>query len=352
MSLRIDISRLAENAEALYKTVGEYFCVVKCDAYGHGAVKCAVALRDSGRSSFAVFSLSEALEIKRAVTDAEILILGRTDAKYADLISENGFIQTVFSAEYARELSTVARHLRVHIKLDTGMHRSGFTEDPEEIKKAFSGFKGSIEGVYTHFSSADAPSISIARTQLDDFTLRANELEALLSKKLVKHSAASASALRMKSARLDISRIGIALYGYLPDNCEGLCEVRPVMSLCAPIVSLKAVKKGETVGYGCDRTLIRDTLVATVPVGYGFGIPRCAESLFRPCLEGKRVGFVGRICMDRCMLDVTEVPSVRVGDTVELIGDTVTAAELACAEGSIPYETLTRVGRMNKNERT
>jgi len=346
--LLISADNLVKNAQALKDTVGDFYCVLKCDAYGHGATRCASALHSAGMKRFAVFSLAEALEIKSFVGDSDILILGRTPSRYASALKENRFIQTVFSEEYASELKPFSNGLRAHIKLDSGMNRSGFKTEPEIIKKAFSGFRGEIEGVYTHFHSADCDSLEGAEKQLVEFTAYATELEAILSKKLTKHAAASAAALRMKRARLDICRIGLALYGCLPDNCEAKRELLPVMTLRAPVISVREVEKGENIGYGCDNTAKKRMTVATVAVGYANGLPRSAMRLFRPAVNGKRVDIAGRICMDRCMLDVTDVDGVKPYCEVELFGASVSVTELAEAEGTIPYETLTRVGKMNR----
>lgn len=344
--LSISAENLVYNALTLKDKVGSYYCVLKSDAYGHGATLCASALYEAGMRHFAVFSLDEALEIKPYVNGSDVLILGRTPSRYAEILKRNSFIQTVFSSEYANELLPFAKGLRLHIKLDTGMNRSGFRDAPKNVYSAVSGLKGAIEGVYTHFHCADADSLSVTVGQLEVFKRKACELETLLSKTLTKHTAASAAALRLEDARMDLCRIGLALYGCLPDNCEKICELKPVMSFSAPVISVRDVKKGENIGYGCDRIAKSDITVATASVGYANGLSRAAEQLFRPMINGRRVGFVGRICMDRCMLDVTGI-DVKPYDTVELFGKNISVCELSCSENTISYEVLTRVGRMN-----
>ncbi len=346
--VKVSLDRIVRNAVELQKTVGTFYCVLKCDAYGHGAIKCVDALYDTGFRDFAVFSLEEALEIKRRIGDAEILIMGRTPAKYAEVLIKNGFVQTVFSEEYATELVPVSKGLKVHIKLDSGMNRAGFKSDPEQIKNAFSVFKGEIEGAYTHFHSSDCTELTQTERELEDFLKKVSVLDSLLGKKLKKHSAASAAALRIPGARLDASRIGLALYGVCPDNCQGICTLAPAMSFTAPVIDIRYLKKDENIGYGCDVTVKRDTVAATVAAGYASGLARRLSGAFKPMLNGKRVDFLGRICMDRCMLDVTELSGVSPYDTVEFFGDSVSVRELAECEGTIPYEVLTRVGRMCK----
>jgi alanine racemase len=349
--VKVDTERLKANAERLSALVGDFYCVVKCDAYGHGIEECVKALFETGRRKFAVYSVDEAVRVKNAVREAEVLILGRTPSRYLPSVADNGFVQTVFSVEYAEEVRASGSVPSLHVKLDTGMNRTGFCGDAEEILRAFSGSEGAIKGVYTHFNCADAPSLSVALGQLEDFKERASKLEAMLGAPLVKHAAATAAALRIKEARLDLCRIGLGIYGVLPDNCEGLCELAPVMSFTAPTVSLRWVKKGQTVGYGCDTVLSRDSYIATVSVGYGFGLPRSARG-FSPYICGVRVPIIGRICMDRCMLDLSDALDgglrVRVGDRAEFISDKLPVSELSAAEGTVPYETLCRIGRMNK----
>lgn len=353
-TVTVDLSALCENAQAIKRTVGDFFCVLKCDAYGHGITECADALFNVGYRRFAVYSLEEALKVKSVCQGAEVLILGRTSAKNAEVIIKNGFIQSVFSEEYAEELSPVSKGMRVHIKLDSGMNRSGFKCGAESIKKAFSRFTGAIEGIYTHFHSADADGISLTKRELEGFLVLSTETEDALGYRLFKHAAASACALRLKSSRLDACRIGLALYGIAPENCKGLCKLTPVMSFSAPITAVKTVRKGENLGYGCDHSAKNDMLVATVSAGYGNGLPRILEKHFTPTVQGIRVPFAARICMDRCMLDVTSAAAfgraVRVGDTVSFFGTDRSVCEVSEAEGTVPYETLTRVGMMNTRE--
>lgn len=348
--ISISLDALVSNFKNLRFLLGDFICVLKCDAYGHGAKRCATSLYENGARKFAVFSLDEALEIRENVPSADILILGRTPAAYIDGLKKNRFIQTVFSAEYIKELIPYSDGLRTHIKLDTGMNRVGFKGEPEMIKRAFSGFRGEIEGVYTHFHSADCDDADTVENELADFLRRARELEALYNKSMIKHAAASAAAIRFKQTRLDACRIGLALYGYLPDNCTLPFRLKPVMSFFGRVISVRNVARGENIGYGCDRKAERASVIATVACGYADGLPRIAEKM-NPLVKGHRVPFAGRICMDRCMLDVTELYkkgiTLRPYDKVELLGKNLPVTELARAEKTIPYEILTRVGKMN-----
>ncbi len=352
MSTKLIISAeaLSNNASLLQKNVGSFYAVLKCDAYGHGALLCAKTLYGCGVRHFATYSVEEAIEIKPFIGKSEVLILGRTPASLASSVIENGFLQTVVSGEHAEELSPVSKGMRVHIKLDTGMNRCGFKEDSEYVKKSFSRFAGEIEGVYTHFPFADGVDLSPTKKALDDFLNRSCELEGLLGKKLKKHAAASAAAMRLPRSRLDISRIGLALYGCLPSKSV-LAGLLPVMSLYGRVILVKTVKKGENIGYGCDQTVKKDSVIATVSAGYANGLHRNPEMNCRPLLCGRRVPFAGRVCMDRCMLDVTDIyengDRVGIYDEVCFLGENPSVTELAKTGQTIPYEVLTRIGKMN-----
>ena len=350
----VNLNALCRNALTLQNTVGDFWCVLKSDAYGHGLKECADALYQSGQRRFAVFSLDEALAIRPIVLRSDILILGRTKSKYADLLVKNKCIQTVFSNEYLGELSPYSKDLRVHIKIDSGMNRTGFKCEAERIHKAFLGFSGQVEGVYTHFPAADSEDKTLTEKQLDRFLNKASELEMFFGKTLLRHSAASAAALRIPKSRLDCARIGLALYGILPENCNGICSLEPSMSLEAPIISVHKVKKGESVGYGCDYIADSDRIVATVACGYTNGLSRISAATLRPAISGISVPILGRICMDRCMLDVTQLFDIGIilqpYEKAVFIGGKKTAVDFAASEKTIPYESLVRIGKLNEKE--
>ncbi len=343
MSVNVDTAALIHNALLLKERIGDFYSVLKCNAYGHGTVCCAKALSEIGIRRYAVFSLDEALEIHPYVENSEILILGRTDVSGISVLSEKGFIQTVFSEEYAQALSAFGEKLKLHIKVDTGMNRSGFPPDSERIFSALGNRRKEISGVYTHFPCADAVSLSDTEKRLSVFLNTASELEELLKNRLTKHAAASAAAARLPSARLDLCRIGLMLYGALPSNTE-LSGLRPVMSLFGKITGVRTVKKGETVGYGCAYLCQRDSVIATVDCGYASGVRRNLAGRFTPKLNGFSVPLAA-VCMDRSMLDVTEITengtSVKVGDTVTFFGDGYSVDNMARAAGTISYEILT-----------
>ena len=226
------------------------------------------------------------------------------------------------------------------------MNRSGFLPNAENIFSSLSGLTESVCGAYTHFPSADAEELNDTKTRLSAFKETAHALEALLKRRIIKHSAASCAAIRLPCARLDRSRIGLLLYGVPPCDKATLPGLRPVMTLSGSVTGIRRVKKGETVGYGCVFKCKRDSVIATVDVGYACGLKRILRGRFMPMLLGERLP-IAAICMDRTMLDVTELfeggKTVRTGETVTFFGNEPSVTEMADAAETISYEILTSV---------
>ena len=347
-----DLSALTENAMFLKKRLGDLYCVVKCNAYGHGDVECVSALRDIGMTRFAVFSFDEALKIKNAARDAEILILGRSDTTLTENICRYGFVQTIASSEYAEALANAPSRPKIHMKLDTGMNRSGFTEIP-----SLNGLENKIVGAYTHFPNADAPDFSDTEARFLLFRKAADELQHRLKRPLTLHCAASAAALHKNAARLpksDVCRIGLALYGITPAECAPDVRLTPAMSFYADVSEVRTVNAGERIGYGGRTLCAKKSQIATVPAGYANGLARALFGRFQPKVNGYHAPFAGNICMDRCMLDVTEIfergDSVKTGDTVVFFDKDNPVTLISDAIGTIGYEVLTTVGNLTVNK--
>ncbi|MBE6610500.1 MAG: alanine racemase [Ruminococcaceae bacterium] len=346
----IDPAALARNAKALKARLGSFYCVLKCDAYGHGAEKCAAQLADIGMERFAVYSLSEANTVRKAAKNAEILILGRTEPVFCDELEAGGFVQTVSSADYARVLAYHSKNIKIHIEIDCGMNRSGFK--PLELSAFSLPFPAEkISGVFGHLSCADEKELSEAEKQIRIFESAAGLLEKTLGKPLIRHLSASAASLRSELKTNALSRIGLALYGVAPENCDG-GFLEPVMSFYSDVTEVRSVKKSETVGYGSDHSLSRDSVIATVSGGYANGILRSASTKLTVLIHGQPAPSVGRICMDRFMVDVTDVVTsgtlVRPGDTVTFFDKNFGIESMARACGTIPYEVLTCIGNSNR----
>lgn len=347
-----DLSALTENALFLKKRLGDLYCVVKCNAYGHGDVECVSALYEMGMRRFAVYSFDEAVKIKKSARDAEILILGRSELSLSENICRYGFIQTVASSEYAEALANAPACPKIHIKLDTGMNRSGFTEPP-----SLNGIENKIVGAYTHFPNADAPDFSDTEARFSRFSEMTGELQHKLNRPLTLHCAASAAALHKNAAhlpRLDTCRIGLALYGIKPAECAPDVRLMPVMSFYADVSEVRTVNAGERIGYGGKTLCAKKSQIATVSSGYANGLSRALFGRFKPIINGYRVPFAGNICMDRCMLDVSEIfergGSVKTGDTVVFFDKNNPVTLISDSIGTISYEVLTSVGNLTVNK--
>ena len=335
-------------------------CVVKADAYGHGIDFCVEALLGEGCDFFAVSSIDEALAVRQvcrsANSDADILILGYTPAEEAVTLSRCSIIQTVFSLDYARalsrRLSKAGKALRVHIKFDTGMNRIGFpAHSADETERSaheiaeVAALPGIIaEGAFTHFARADEENGELrTKEQADryfELLARANELGANLK---VRHICNSAATLRFPEYHLDLCRLGILLYGAEPSDMFDF-PVRPVLRLCAQISQIHTLRAGEALSYGGIFTAPRDMRIATIPIGYADGFIRAYSGATAVIYsrDGKLSGkakIIGRICMDQCMLDLTDTDAHE-GDTVVLIGEDGQLDELASLAHTINYECL------------
>lgn len=316
--------------------------VVKNDAYGHGLTEVSKALFSSGCRAFVVANVDEGLALKSCGINADVLVLGYTPADRLLDVYSNGLTQSVLSPEYARILTDSGLKLKVHVAIDTGMNRVGL--DADNTLKCINDIKDfakhlEVEGVFTHLCVADDPmQRSFTVGQIDRFRRVVEGLGDLNLKYI--HCMNSAGALTLPPFGNAV-RLGIVLYGLKPNAHIVLPpNILPAMTWKTSVCMVKTVKKGESVGYG--RTFIaeKDTRIATVCVGYGDGYPRALSSVGQAVVNGKRAKIVGRVCMNHFMLDVTDIPFVTQGDAVTLIGDGLTADELADKTGSIGYEMV------------
>lgn len=359
---KIDLDALCHNYRQICRAAGgtPVLSVIKADAYGHGAGRCAAALYGEGCRFFGVANLGEALQLREALGTrlAEILILGYTDPHDTPLLLENRLTQALFSADYARELAErLPEHagLRVHIKLDTGMNRIGFSARTEDCLKTCEAIEGILKtgkfhasGIFTHFACADCADDGMTAVQAAEFNHVTEELAARGIRFSVRHAANSAAILRYPQLRLDMVRAGIILYGIAPSDAVGSEELRPVMSFLTHVTHVHALKAGEAVGYGASFRAAGDMTAATLAVGYADGYLR-AYAGGSVSVRGQLAPLIGRICMDQCMADVTGIP-VCPGDPVVLFGQdgenpVLPVERLAELSGSIPYETLCLVGK-------
>lgn len=337
-------------------------CVVKANAYGHGAVYLSKLYERLGADYFAVSNIEEAMQLRNNGISAPILILGYTPTECASILAENNISQTVFSYSYAKELSKSAKSdgvsVKIHIKLDSGMGRIGFDciHDSEKILDSVAEVckMDSLvpEGIFTHFAMADegTDGREFTRLQYERFT---NAIVALEERNIrfdIKHCANSATTFDYPEYHMDMVRVGVVLYGLAPSGkVHGCEELTPVMSLKSVISMIKEIGEGDTVSYGCTYTADKKTKIATAPVGYADGFWRsnatCGTEML---IRGQRVNIVGRVCMDQLMLDVTDIKGVREGDYITVIGsdkgESITADELAKNNGTIGYEMICSIG--------
>ena len=284
-----------------------------------------------------------------------ILILGAVDASFASEMAANDITLSVECEEKGRALSAALRpgeQLKIHLKLDTGMGRLGFRAQDESSLRAAAALAQlpnlEAEGVFTHFSVSDTPGEEdYTAAQLALFLSAVEMLEAMIGRRFpLRHCANSGAVLswREKGAALDLVRPGLLTYGVYPDSERGGFALTPVMALKSRVGAITHHKKGDSISYGRTWTAERDCTLAVIPVGYADGLQRCLSGKLEVLLRGQRVKQVGRICMDMCMLDVTDIPDAAVGDVVTVFGrgddGAPTVAELAALAGTIPYELL------------
>ena len=339
----------------------KFLGVVKADAYGHGAVPVSRQLVDLGADYLAVSNLEEAVQLRRSYIRLPILILGYTPAFYAEDMVDMGVRQEVHSLEYARQLSEAlagsGKRLKIHFKLDTGMSRLGFFADNEEsfdqIREA-AGLEGLLpEGIFTHFPVADTldPADEAAtERQFRAFRAMTEALEAAGLRFKLRHCCNSAATLLHPEYALDMVRPGIATYGVSPsEELAGRFDLRPLMSLRTTVSQIRPFAPEVGVSYGWTYSTPGPRSIAVRAIGYADGLARSLSNRVSFLLHGKRVPVVGRICMDMCMVDVTEVPEARVGDVVTVFGSdgeaSIPVDDLARLTGTIPYETLCGINK-------
>ncbi len=361
----VSLDNLAHNYSMLRSRVPadcKFLGVVKADAYGHGALPVSRRLSELGADYLAVSNIEEAVQLRRGGIRLPILILGYTPPFYAEDLVDMGIRQEIHSMEYATQLNHAlegsGKRLKAHIKLDTGMSRLGFfgyenAETPEQIKLISRLDNLLLEGVFTHFPSADSYDPSdeaFTRLQFERFTGMVDALAACGIHFKLRHCCNSAATLLHPEYALDMIRPGIATYGISPsEELEGRFDLRPLMSLKTMVSQIRDFKPDVPVSYGRTYTTPGPRTIAVLTIGYADGLSRSLSNRICFLLHGKRVPVVGRICMDMCMVDVTEVPEVRVGDEVTVFGTengvSLPIDDMARAMGTIPYEILCDINK-------
>ncbi|MGB4660600.1 MAG: alanine racemase [Mobilitalea sp.] len=333
--------------------------IIKADAYGHGAVPLAQAIGDSGKiDAYGVAIIEEAVELREAGIDKPILILGYTPKEQYDLVVKYEVAQTVFQYEMAKTLSEEAKRQSktaiIHIKLDTGMSRIGFSdtiESVKEIKRILELPNIIVEGLFSHFARADETDKTSAINQLQRYVKFIKLLEKENIFIPIKHFANSAGIIEFPDTYFNMVRCGIVTYGLYPSECVKKEEIEliPAMELKTHVIYVKEVEEGVGISYGATFVTKRKTRVATIPVGYADGYSRNLSNNGKVIIHGQYAPIIGRICMDQFMVDVTEIDDVQQGDSVTLLGRDrdafISAEELAEWSHSFNYELVCTVGK-------
>lgn len=343
----ISLINIENNYKIFKKIIGEnkkIIAVVKANAYGHGAVKVATALEKIGCRDFAVSNLEEGLELRKGKIKSNILILGYTPIEKLYLVKKYNLIQTIISKEYLRDVIKSKVKIRAEFKIDTGMNRIGLKPNLESEKLLRKSLKYvRFEGIYTHLSCADYPSMdSFTSEQITKFKNFCNSI-CDLKFKYVHYQNSIGGVTRFDEFSTHV-RLGIMLYGFAPnyDN-ELLKTIKPAMEFRARISMIKVIKKGESVGYGASYIASSRIKVATVSAGYADGIDRRLSNGGTVIVNGQIAKIIGKVCMDQFMIDVTKVKNVKRYDWVTIFNEQKTAEDLAKEIGTISYEILTNV---------
>lgn len=358
----INLDNLAHNYRHITRQLGttRVIATVKADAYGHGEQHVASTLEKLGAQWFSVSNIDEAMALRRHGIRGDILILGFTPLEDAKELAEHQLTQTIFSHEYARELSSWAQShqvtLPVHIKIDTGMTRIGFLcngyeNDLEGVRSLYSLPGLRITGTFSHLSHADSTdpdAIAFTQAQARHFDETVSALKQLGCDPGLTHLQNSAGVICLSGGKYDLARPGISLYGLNPSAEVTDGELRPVLQLKSVISMVKQVGNGIPVGYGRSYVTSAPTRIATVPVGYADGYSRLLSNKGSVLVGGKRAPIIGNVCMDQLMIDVTGIDAAP-GDEVTLIGTdgnlSVSADDLADLIGTISYEIVCMISK-------
>lgn len=363
--VEVNTASLRHNFSAVKSIVpkdAHIMAVVKANAYGAGAIKASEIFLQEGANYLGVATLDEALELRSHFSKTPILILGYSPNSNASMLIDNDLSAMIFSLEQAEVFSQMAlksqKRLKIHLKIDTGMHRLGLEPNFKsiEIIKKIRALKGlEVEGIFTHLSNADAKIKTHAKNQMKAFNAF---LEQLLDQKIefqYRHAYNSAGILSLcngdENRFLNLYRPGIMLYGFYPSNgMKGTCLtiLKNVISLKAQIVQIRSVKKGEFIGYGEHFYTNEETLVGVLALGYADGLMRALGNRIQVAINNQLAPLIGKVCMDQCFVKLNNIQA-KEGDEVILFGDKSTkandASEIAALLNTIAYETISTLSK-------
>jgi len=363
--IEIDAAALRHNIGQFRDRLGPAAlgAVVKSNAYGHGMLEVAAIARGAGVNWLCVNSVEEAIALRRAGHREQILVMGHVALGDLAAVVEHELRPVVYNRETVERLDALARargaRVPVHLKAETGTWRQGV---PEEDLPAFAALLSAspgvwLEGLTTHFANIeDTTDHSFAERQIAAFARAHKQLVELGLSPAVRHAACSAAALLFTRTHLDLARIGVSLYGLWPsretyvsclDRGKPALELRPALTWRTRVAQVKQVPEGSFVGYGCTYRTTRPARIAVLPVGYHEGYDRGLSGVAHVLIAGRRAPVRGRVCMNMCMVDVTDIPGVGLEDEVVLLGsqgdERLTAEQLAAWCGTIAYEIVARI---------
>jgi len=364
----VDLEAIAHNVRELRRITdpgADLMAVVKANAYGHGVIEVTRKALENGADSMGVARIEEGIELRKAGFNESVLIFGYTPPVLTHKLIAFDLTQTVWSYNTAQALSDIAvsfnKQIKTHLKVDTGMGRLGLLPDCRrphvteqnlignairEVKSISSLAGLELEGVYTHFATADSSDKTYAGKQFEIFVDFLNELRRAGMNPVLCHAANSAAIIDMPETHLDMVRAGIAIYGLYPsdDVNKRRIALKPAMTLKSKIIHLKKVPPGFNVSYGSIYQTPKSTTIASIPVGYADGFNRLLSSRGHMLVRGRRAPIVGRICMDQTMLDVGHIPDVNLEDEVVIFGrqedESITVDEIAASLNTINYEIV------------
>ena len=359
----INLDNLKHNYDLIRAHLSDktkFMAVVKADAYGHGAKIIAKELDSYGADWFAVSNIEEALQLREFGITKPILILGYTPANLAKTLADNNISQALLDKDYAKRLIENAKRdnvkVKVHIKIDTGMDRIGFIHHKIDDNSAIENIKSVLdndyliaEGIFTHFATSDYDNDENGEHTKMQFKLFTDVINKLLANGIeipLRHCSNSAATLDKPEYHLDMVRPGIIMYGLNPSSYFTKYDLRPAFKLKSVVSLIKEIEPGDAVSYGRTFTADKKMKVATIPVGYADGYSRLLSNKGYVLVNGKKANILGRICMDQCIVDITDIDNVSVGDKVLLFGDDgLTTDDYSKLCGTINYETVCLVGK-------
>ena len=370
---KVDLNAIAHNVREVRRITSPaagLMAVVKANAYGHGILKVSQAAVQNGADALGVARINEGIIIRKAGLDLPVLVFGYTPFEYVPKLVEFDLTQTVFSLKTAQKLSdagtAIGKKIKVHLKIDTGMGRLGLLTDfglsasAESVREnylnalaateAIACLKGlELEGIYTHFASADSSDKLYTKQQFEIFMDFLNRLDQKNLDIPVKHAANSAAIIDLPETHLNMVRSGILIYGLYPSDYvnKSRVKLKPAMELKSKVVHLKNVPAGFRVSYGMTYVTKKPTIIATVPIGYSDGLNRLLSSSGYMLVGGAKAPIAGRVCMDMTMLDIGHIQGVKIEDEVVIFGRqgalSITADEIADTINTINYEIITAV---------